>query len=268
MPAASASMSSCGRGSPGQLVPVPDSLACIYDDQQIEAIDLGRGRPQTIRQRSGGDDRRPSARIPQQMRLVIERVRRVGGHWHRADRHQSGLGDRKFRPVFHAEHDPVASRNTRRTQVSRAGRCHSAELAPGDGMPTAIAPRPQHRLVRPTAGQGEHHRGQVRPCRVALHASSGAGQVTTCPLMLLLPSVNPTDSAARLYPLALNLVDRLPDRKDASVGIGPLDHNHLGCAGPIMVWIMINAFGRSARRGRALAYMDQQCSRPGTPNPR
>ena len=144
----------------------------IDHHQQIEAAGLSAGLAQRAGECRGGHDGRARAGIAQDVGVIGDGVGGVGRHRHRADRHQRGLGDRVFRPVLRHDHHPVAGGHAGGAQMPRAGRGHAAELAPGDGVPGAVAECAQQGLVRPGAGQREHHRRQIGPGRIAAPRTS------------------------------------------------------------------------------------------------
>ena len=140
------------------------------------------------------------AAIAQDVRVIGHGVGGVGRHRHGAQRHQRGLGDRIFRPVLRNDHHPIACRHARRAQMPGAGCRHAAELAPGDGMPGAVAEAAQQGLVRPGPGEREHHRRQIWPGRIVLHVTSrlpGLRRAQPFDLPPLLPYMDDNRSLAR-----------------------------------------------------------------------
>ena len=137
----------------------------------------GRGLPHLPASGGGGHDRRPRARIAQQM---------WRGHrqywWCRLAPARHGSPSARSRrsgiPAgFRRRSAPGRRRNAGCSKMARAGRSHAAELAPGDGVPPAIAIGPQHRLVRPAAGQVRTSSRPGSAMSGRLHASSGVGRL-------------------------------------------------------------------------------------------
>ena len=98
--------------------------------QQIEPTRQSPCRAQRAGEGRGGNDRRPCARITQDVRVIGHCVGRVGRYRHRAQSHQRRFGDRIFRPVLRHDQHAVACRHAGRPQMPGAGRRHAAELAP------------------------------------------------------------------------------------------------------------------------------------------
>ena len=114
------------------------------------------------------------AAVAQDVGVIVDGVGGVGRHRHGADRHQRGLGDRVFRPVLGTDQHPVAGRHAggaqaaaRRTAACGRIRPRSCRARRRRGTPAASA-------CSARCAPGEHHRGQIRPGRVALHVSSSA----------------------------------------------------------------------------------------------
>ena len=216
MPAASSAMSSGGAVSAAEQqqpwqqarpAGTPASPAgAVHHHQQVQAAGRAPRLAQPAGQRA---DETIAARAPQSRRMCAWSVDRVGGvgrHRHGADRHQRGLGDRVFRagsPRTITTRSPAARR-------PRAG-CRAQEAASRPNSPQVMrVPGPSRkarssRLVRPGAGQAEHHRGQVRPGRIAaprllppLRPPSARGQGAELPLRLPLPAPSRPSSDANI----------------------------------------------------------------------
>ena len=140
--------------------------------QQVEPTRQSPCRAQRAGEGRGGNDRRPCARVTQDVRVIGHCVGCVGRYRHRAQSHQGGFGDRVFRSVLRHDQHAVACRHTGRAQMPGAGRRHAAELLPCGLVPRAVAEAAEQGLVRPGAGEREHHGGQVWPDRILLHTTS------------------------------------------------------------------------------------------------
>ncbi len=130
--------------------------AGIDRDQQVKATGFSRASQHPVGQRVRRHNRRACPGVAQQVRLIIDRIGGVGRDRHGADGHQRHFGDRKLRPVFHAQQYPITRRDARRAQMSGAGRGHAAELAPGNRMP-----RPAPAMPAASACPARHGPGRT-----------------------------------------------------------------------------------------------------------
>ena len=142
--AASARCRPAARPPPGPPKAAPGPPAGLRDRPPYTPA--GRARPPRARraQRRDAAEETIAARAPKSrnVRVVSHRVRGVGRHRHRADRHQRGLGDRVFRPVL----DTITTRS------------------PPTHRPPAAAGRrtPPCGRTRPSSSPATRHRGTTR----------------------------------------------------------------------------------------------------------
>ena len=147
-------------------------LALFHADQQIEPAGLFCGGGHLGCQRRGGDDGGGGAAVSEHVGVIRHRVGGVGGHRHGADRLQGHFGDGEFRSVLAYQQHAIAGLNAGGAQGAGHGGDADGEAEPAHPPPTAL-PRPaQQGPIVPITGEGEHHRGYVRPARHSLHCFS------------------------------------------------------------------------------------------------